>query len=164
MQYTSLVYVTSYRIPLFWCITFVKFITILKILMSSLIKHKTLTSEDCKILAFVLYVSSKLTAHFLVHHVSRTRYLANYATANCSSFWYISIFNMYHTFQRIGWSLFRWSEIISDHFMKKYDKTRDRDWILDPIFRQGSRSNIFLNARSRSDRRSYFLAKIEIGS
>ena len=43
-------------------------------------------------------------------------------------------------------------------------QTRDRDQILDPIFRQGSRSNIFLKAGSRSDRRSYFLAEIEIGS
>ena len=43
-------------------------------------------------------------------------------------------------------------------------QTRDRDWILDPIFRQGSRSNIFLNAGLRSDRRSYFLAETEIGS
>ena len=41
---------------------------------------------------------------------------------------------------------------------------RDRDRILDLIFRQGSRSNIFLKVGSRSDRRSYFLAEIEIGS
>ena len=53
-------------------------------------------------------------------------------------------------------------------FYKKCDRfffqTRDRDRILDPMFKQGSRSNIFLNAGSRSDRRSYFLAETEIGS
>ena len=36
--------------------------------------------------------------------------------------------------------------------------------LVDPIFRQGSRSNRVLKEGSRSDRRSYFFAEIEIGS
>ena len=50
------------------------------------------------------------------------------------------------------------------HLGQIFFQTRDRDRILDLIFRQGSRSNIFLKVGSRSDRRSYFLAEIEIGS
>ena len=106
--------------------------------------------RNCKISSFCHFWAA-------THRILFLKHFGTYQSLICTTL-----------FQRVGWSLFRWSEIISDHFTKKCDnfffQTRDRDRILDPIFRQGSRSKTFLKAGSRSDRRSYFLAEIEIGS